>query len=101
MLLFEPMWFRSWNSQHHGQTIHPTENLVSMNLLQISCVITWNQKKISLQPQKKDLCFHALEKGKQKYFLMEIFCWIKPKSKSTIWAQSIKKPMLDIRLKVQ
>ena len=29
---------------------------------------------------------------------MEIFCWIKPKSKSDIWAQSIKKAMLDVRL---
>ena len=35
------------------QTIHFTENLVSMNLLQISCVITWAQKKISLQTKKK------------------------------------------------
>ena len=31
-------------------------------------------------------------------FLMEIFWWIKPKSQSAIWAQSIKKAMLDIRL---
>ena len=29
---------------------------------------------------------------------MEIFCRIKPKSKSNIWAQSIKKAMLDVRL---
>ena len=27
--------------QHHSQTIHPTENFISMNLLQMSCVITW------------------------------------------------------------
>ena len=27
--------------QHHAQTIHPTENFISMNLLQMSCVITW------------------------------------------------------------
>ena len=25
----------SWNRQHHGQTIHPTENLISMNLFKI------------------------------------------------------------------
>ena len=31
-------------------------------------------------------------------FLIEIFCWIKPKSKSDIWAQSNKKAMLDTRL---
>ena len=31
-------------------------------------------------------------------FLIEIFCWIKPKSKSDIWAQSNKKAMLDARL---
>ena len=30
---------------------------------------------------------------------MEIFWWIKPKSKSAIWAQSIKKAMLDVRLR--
>ena len=28
-------------------------------------------------------------------FLVEIFCWIKPKSKSDIWAHSNKKAMLD------
>ena len=31
-------------------------------------------------------------------FLIEIFCWIEPKSKSDIWAQSNKKAMLDARL---
>ena len=31
-------------------------------------------------------------------FLVEIFCWIKPKSKSDIWAHSNKKAMLDARL---
>ena len=31
-------------------------------------------------------------------FLIEIFCWIKPKSKSNIWAQSNNKAMLDARL---
>ena len=32
----------SWwsNRRNHGQTIHPGENLNSMNLLQMSCVIT-------------------------------------------------------------
>ena len=32
---------KSWNWQHHGQTIHPTENLISMNLFKILCVATW------------------------------------------------------------
>ena len=31
----------SWNRQHHGQTIHPTEKLISMNLFKILCVVTW------------------------------------------------------------
>ena len=31
-------------------------------------------------------------------FLVEIFCWIKPKSTSDIWAHSNKKAMLDARL---
>ena len=29
---------KSWNRQHHGQTIHPTEKLISMNLFKILCV---------------------------------------------------------------
>ena len=33
--------------------MHPTENFEPMNLLQMSCVMTWAQKKFSLQPQKK------------------------------------------------
>ena len=28
------------NRQHHGQTIHPTEKLISMNLFKILCVVT-------------------------------------------------------------
>jgi hypothetical protein len=44
-----------WNGEVGGQTVHLTENLISMNLLQMSCVITWAQKKFSLQPQKKNL----------------------------------------------
>ena len=31
----------SWNRQHHGQTIHPTEKLNSMNLFKILFVVTW------------------------------------------------------------
>ena len=27
--------------QHHGQTIHPKEKLISMNLFKICCVVTW------------------------------------------------------------
>ena len=42
---------------HHDQTTHPTENFELMNLLQMSCVITWAQKKFSLQPQKKGRFF--------------------------------------------
>ena len=42
------------------------------------------------------------ERGRPWYwneaFLKEIFCWIKPKSKSDIWAISNKKAMLDARL---
>ena len=39
------------NRRNHGQTIHPTDIFISMNLLQMPCVITWdqkNQKKMSL-----------------------------------------------------
>ena len=43
-----------WNGEVDSQTIHLTENLTSMNLLQMSCLITWAQKKFSLQPKKKN-----------------------------------------------
>jgi hypothetical protein len=33
--------FGSCYIQHHAQTIHPTEKIISMNLLQMSSVITW------------------------------------------------------------
>ena len=36
---FSGSWW--WNRHNHGQTIHPTKNSISMNLLQMSCVITW------------------------------------------------------------
>jgi hypothetical protein len=35
------MYFECCYIQHHTQTIHPTEKFISMNLLQMSCVITW------------------------------------------------------------
>ena len=41
------VYFGCWNSQHHIQTIHPTENFISINLLQLFCVITWDQKNQS------------------------------------------------------
>ena len=31
----------SWNRQHHGQTIHPTEKLILMNVFKILCAVTW------------------------------------------------------------
>ena len=30
-----------WNGEVGGQTVQLTENLMSINLLQMSCVITW------------------------------------------------------------
>ena len=35
------MYFGCCHIQHHIQTIHSTEIFISMNLLQMSCVITW------------------------------------------------------------
>jgi hypothetical protein len=32
---------QSWNRQHHGQTVNPTEKLISINLFKILCVVTW------------------------------------------------------------
>ena len=32
---------QSWNRWFGRQTIHPTQKFTSMNLLQMSCVITW------------------------------------------------------------
>ena len=31
------------NRQHHGQTVHPKEKQISMNLFKIVCVVTWAQ----------------------------------------------------------
>ena len=31
----------SWNRQHYGQIINPTEELISVNLFKILCVVTW------------------------------------------------------------
>ena len=42
-----------WNGEVGGQTVHLTENLISMNLLQMSCVITWAQKKLASNLKKK------------------------------------------------
>ena len=39
--LNEQLYFGCCYIQHHAQTIHPTENIISMNLLQMSYVITW------------------------------------------------------------
>ena len=33
-----------WNGEVNGQTIHLTDNLISINLLQMSCVIKWAKK---------------------------------------------------------
>ena len=41
------------NREHHSQTIHPTENFNSMNLLQMFCVITGDQKKSASNLRKK------------------------------------------------
>ena len=30
-----------WLRQHHGQTIHPIENFIPMNLFKNLCVVTW------------------------------------------------------------
>ena len=37
--IFTRNW--AWNSHHCGQTIHSTENFISMNLLITVCVVTW------------------------------------------------------------
>ena len=36
--IFTGSW--CWNRHHHGQTIHPTEKFISMNLFEIICVVT-------------------------------------------------------------
>ena len=42
-----------WNRLNHCQTIHPTEILISMNLLQMPCMITQDQNKSASNLQKK------------------------------------------------
>ena len=41
ILLIRDMVVECWNRQFGCEIIHPTENSISMNLLQMSCVITW------------------------------------------------------------
>ena len=41
ILLIRDIVVKSWNRQHHGQTIHPIENLIPINLFKILCVATW------------------------------------------------------------
>ena len=41
ILLIGDMVVECWNIQHHGQTIHPIENLIPMNLFKIICVVIW------------------------------------------------------------
>ena len=41
ILLIRDMVVKSWNLQHHGQTIHPTEKFTLMNLYKIIGVVTW------------------------------------------------------------
>ena len=49
--------FGCWNSQHHAQTIHSTEKFISINLLQMFCVITWDQKKQPPSSEKNEAIF--------------------------------------------
>ena len=49
------VYFGYCHIQHHTQTIHPIENFISMNLLQMSWVITWAQKKNSASNLKKKM----------------------------------------------
>ena len=48
------VYFKCCNRRNHGQTIHPTENFISMNLLQMSCVKTWAQKNSDSNLRKKN-----------------------------------------------
>ena len=41
LILIVLLVVEGWNRQHHGQTIHTTENLISMNLFKILWVVTW------------------------------------------------------------
>ena len=41
ILLIRDMVVESWNRQHHGQTIYPTEKFTSMNLFKVLWVVTW------------------------------------------------------------
>ena len=41
ILLIRDMEVERWNRQFGCETIHPTQKFISMNLFQMSCVITW------------------------------------------------------------
>ena len=51
--------FGSCYTQHHAQTLHPTEKFISMNLLQMSCVITFEVVE-AVRGQKHHISAHTL-----------------------------------------
>ena len=48
------------NRQNHCQTIQPTDIFISMNLLQMPCVKTWDQKNQPLTSEKNEVFFKVL-----------------------------------------
>ncbi len=40
-LINNPRDVQSWNRRFGRETIHPTKKITSMNLLQMSCMMTW------------------------------------------------------------
>ena len=53
ILLIRDMVVECCNRRFGSETIHPTQKFTLMNLLQMSCMITWAQKTLSHQPKKK------------------------------------------------
>ena len=78
------VYFGSCNKHNHSQTMHPTENFISINFLQMSCMITWAQKNqpptsedvsqfyiSKIQGQAKPYNYTQLHKG--NYFVLKYF----------------------------
>ena len=62
------MQFGCWNSQHHAQTLHPTENFILMNFLQMPCVIyNMGSKKSASNLRKKMKSFFSFTQEKFRF----------------------------------
>ena len=70
ILLIIDMVVERWNIWFGCETIHPTQKIISMNLLQMSCMITWawsiltSEVVEAVRGQKHHISVHTLANSK-------------------------------------